>query len=383
LKVANKIDAIITEKEHIKMSLARKIFRSHSLRKVYQNFTRQLFASKTSTSQKSLEHPRIEYVGQVFTSVKEAPFFAEKYHNKVNGDAVHPITREPEIIVVDLKPKFEPIKDSYLLGALSAKADIENLKYRHVGFRYIPNVITPEEEIDVMETFKRYVRTQHCSYSKGHFVQRERTPIIVPDSVKKVVSLFAKNRVVGLPSFNYYLPHQTFPAHIDNIFHCQQIAILSLHSPTVLKFKCWENPNKGFEVCLMPRSLYILSEECRFNMTHEISPNEVEEFQGIKFPRQERLSLAFPIDPMLPDLPIGVFGESNQRNFVDKHFMESGESKTRLTLDQYLTFVENYCSHNFQGSWSQLEPCIREVRSIMGIEKISPHPDHKFENGSV
>jgi alkylated DNA repair dioxygenase AlkB len=92
---------------------------------------------------------------------------------------------------------------------------------------------------------------------------------------------------------NEYLPGQGISAHVDCV-PCfgDYIASLSLSSPCIMEFS---NPvtREKREVWLEPRSLVVLSGDARYKWHHAIPGRKSDVINGVKFPRQRRVSLTF------------------------------------------------------------------------------------------
>ncbi|XP_034535006.1 alpha-ketoglutarate-dependent dioxygenase alkB homolog 7, mitochondrial [Notolabrus celidotus] len=80
--------------------------------------------------------------------------------------------------------------------------------------------------------------------------------------------------------------------HIDSVKFCgTTIAGLSLLSDSIMRLVKEDAPGEWLDLLLPRRSLYILRDEARFNFTHEILKEEDSEFNGLKVPRQRRISV--------------------------------------------------------------------------------------------
>ncbi|CAG9860944.1 unnamed protein product [Phyllotreta striolata] len=94
---------------------------------------------------------------------------------------------------------------------------------------------------------------------------------------------------------NHYLPGQGIPQHVDTHSAFEDpIMTLSLRNPIVMEFK---NSYKHVSVLLKPRSLAVMSGECRYNWTHGITPRKCDMVHtktgDVSFQRDTRVSYTF------------------------------------------------------------------------------------------
>ncbi|MCR9130254.1 MAG: alpha-ketoglutarate-dependent dioxygenase AlkB [Alphaproteobacteria bacterium] len=92
---------------------------------------------------------------------------------------------------------------------------------------------------------------------------------------------------------NEYLPGQGISAHVD----CEPcfgpaVASLSLGGDVEMVFRKRSTVERS-SVILEPAMLLILSDEARYNWTHEIPARKSDMIRGMRQPRKRRLSLTF------------------------------------------------------------------------------------------
>ncbi|XP_029650215.1 LOW QUALITY PROTEIN: alpha-ketoglutarate-dependent dioxygenase alkB homolog 7, mitochondrial-like [Octopus sinensis] len=80
--------------------------------------------------------------------------------------------------------------------------------------------------------------------------------------------------------------------HVDSVRFCgRTIAGLSLLSESVMRLVCEKDKSKSGDILLLPRSLYILRDQARFDYTHEVLPDKTSMFKGKSIPRSRRISV--------------------------------------------------------------------------------------------
>ncbi|CAI9739727.1 alpha-ketoglutarate-dependent dioxygenase alkB homolog 7, mitochondrial-like [Octopus vulgaris] len=80
--------------------------------------------------------------------------------------------------------------------------------------------------------------------------------------------------------------------HVDSVRFCgRTIAGLSLLSESVMRLVCEKDKSKSGDILLLPRSLYILRDQARFDYTHEVLPDKTSMFKGNHIPRSRRISV--------------------------------------------------------------------------------------------
>ena len=93
---------------------------------------------------------------------------------------------------------------------------------------------------------------------------------------------------------NEYQPGQGISAHID----CEPcfkdtIVSLSLGSNCVMNFTNKLDKTKRIPIWIEPRSLLIMKGEARYQWLHSIPARSQDEWEGVRHPRQRRVSLTF------------------------------------------------------------------------------------------
>lgn len=92
--------------------------------------------------------------------------------------------------------------------------------------------------------------------------------------------------VLDLQKTGYIKPH------IDSVRFCGSIiAGLSLLSSSIMRFVHEKDKEKMADVLLGRRSLYIMNGVARYEYTHEILPDELSVFKGVRIPRDRRISI--------------------------------------------------------------------------------------------
>lgn len=173
------------------------------------------------------------------------------------------------------------------------------------GLQYIPNFISEQEEVDLMayvdsadwdNSLKR--RVQHYGYAYDYTSRRVESNAYLgalPPYLAQISKrLFEQNLFPKTPNqciVNEYLPGQGISDHIDCV-PCfkETIASLSLGSGTLMQFK---HQDLKEEIYLKPRSLLLLSKDARYKWSHGIPARKSDNVNGIKLPRDRRVSLTF------------------------------------------------------------------------------------------
>ena len=90
---------------------------------------------------------------------------------------------------------------------------------------------------------------------------------------------------------NEYLPGQGISKHIDKItYFGSEIVTLSLGSTSVMTFRCGSTGQKE-DLFLERRSLLVLTDEARYQWTHEIPGRKSDIMAGVRYSRGRRLSI--------------------------------------------------------------------------------------------
>ena len=167
------------------------------------------------------------------------------------------------------------------------------------GLQYLPNFITPNEELTLIEVIDRQQwlhdlkrRVQHYGYKYDY---KER--VVKPDSYLGPLPDWLMPVSQKLPFkpdqaiVNEYQPGQGISAHVDCV-PCfdEMIASLSLGSGAVMQFT---NGQEKHDLFLEPRSLIMLSGPARYEWTHAIPARKSDVVGGFKIERGRRVSLTF------------------------------------------------------------------------------------------
>jgi alkylated DNA repair dioxygenase AlkB len=116
----------------------------------------------------------------------------------------------------------------------------------------------------------------------------------LPDYLSPAITALATHLKEFVPNqliVNEYVPGQGIGFHVDetSVFG-DTIAILSLGSGIAMRFKRGEETG---ELYLTPRSLLVLKDEARYEWQHGISRARFDVVNGVRVPRERRVSLTF------------------------------------------------------------------------------------------
>lgn len=178
------------------------------------------------------------------------------------------------------------------------------------GLYYVENVISQEYENELLnfinnsewsDTLKR--RVQHYGYLYKYTRGKNTDQSIVKPVPEWLLDLFVNIRtVVDIPEFdiqnlqviiNEYKPGQGIAAHIDDprLFDNWIISV-NLGSYTIVKFT-EKSTGKIIEKEIKQRSLYCMTEDARYNWTHEIPARKTDTINGVPHKRGTRISVTF------------------------------------------------------------------------------------------
>ena len=167
------------------------------------------------------------------------------------------------------------------------------------GLDYLPDFITLDEQsvliahVDQqswLSDLKR--RVQHYGYKydyKARTITQDSYLGALPDWLQSITKKlpFAPDQAI----VNEYQPGQGISAHIDcEPCFCDTIASLSLGNAATMQFT---KDNHKKEIYLAPRSLITLSAEARYKWTHAIPARKSDIIDGMKVPRERRISITF------------------------------------------------------------------------------------------
>ena len=169
-------------------------------------------------------------------------------------------------------------------------ADLFGLTPAPAGFRYMPNVLTPAEEVDLVQKFEAlplkpfefhgYLGNRRI-YSFGHkYVfagQEPRDDASIPDYFAPLLAI--ASQISGKPSEAFeqvmvteYAPGAGIGWHRDRPSY-EEIVAISFLAPCALRLR--RKAGNGWErqsVQIAPRSAYLLQGVVRDNWQHSITP---------------------------------------------------------------------------------------------------------------
>jgi len=172
------------------------------------------------------------------------------------------------------------------------------------SFLVLEDVVTEDEEVAFMKEMEPHLK-RHI-YEKDHwddaivgFRETERKIFNATNAplVERIKGLgFPKNgkesrtlpyaHVLDLADWGHIKPH------IDSSRFCGSIvAVLSLLSPCLARFRLDKDREKMVDVLIPRRSLYIMKDFSRYDCTHEVLPNNEAVFKGEEVVRGRRISL--------------------------------------------------------------------------------------------
>lgn len=154
--------------------------------------------------------------------------------------------------------------------------------------KLIEDFISPDEERDLVAIIELGIPDVSRRKTGGarNVIQRWGSSIpyrndivsdVIPAHFQVLINrLVAQQLVTTAPdsvTLNQYLKKQAIFAHVDAIDGGEVITVLSLKSPAVMQFR-HQHTGHMFTVNLPARSLVQISDEIRYNWTHEILPVE-------------------------------------------------------------------------------------------------------------
>jgi hypothetical protein len=227
-----------------------------------------------------------------------------------------------------------------------------------IGFHYVSDVVTPEEAHILLSEVRLYNQKFGLAVSDSHFIQRDSRPLrplaqIAPSLLAKIAACarVSTSEVSDHANFNYYPEDKQgerehdrdrdhgFAPHQDPLFYDEKIAILSLGSPTTIRFQHWVTLD-CFDVEVEPNSCYIMEGLCRYEYTHGTAE---------RAESGARLSFVLGIKSQGSQLvhsPAQVWGQSETRAEVDRFVSEALGKETRLNLLQYVEFIRFMAATN-------------------------------------
>lgn len=188
-----------------------------------------------------------------------------------------------------------------LFSNIDAEFKIPDIK----GLEYIPNYITKEEEQSLINTIDQQPwlndlkrRVQHYGYKYDYTARKITQDLKIGNIPKWILPIAQKlydDRVFDqLPDqviINEYNSGQGISPHIDCI-PCfgDTICSLSLLSPCIMDF---QKEKDKHQILLEPRSLIVMKDEARYEWKHSIASRKSDNVNGIKIPRDRRVSMTF------------------------------------------------------------------------------------------
>ena len=175
------------------------------------------------------------------------------------------------------------------------------------GLTYIPDFITPSEEVTLLDTIDQQAwltdlkrRVQHYGWKYDYAARRVDESMRLgefPDWLVDYCQMLESERYFPkLPDqviINEYQPGQGIAQHIDCVPCFEEIiASLSIGSPCVMEFT---SPTTGEKInqLLEPRSLLTFSGDARYQWKHGIAARKTDKYEGQVFQRGRRISLTF------------------------------------------------------------------------------------------
>lgn len=175
------------------------------------------------------------------------------------------------------------------------------------GVAYISEVISPAEEGEIVAQLDRSAwsaamkrRVQHFGY-RYNYKARTVTSANFMGELPRWLGFLATRLVESgcfatLPDqviANEYWPGQGISAHVDCV-PCfgDTVVSISLLSPCEMVFR-QRRDGQVVSTIIHPRSAIVLKGAGRYNWTHEIPARKSDRIDGIRVPRDRRISLTF------------------------------------------------------------------------------------------
>jgi alkylated DNA repair dioxygenase AlkB len=175
------------------------------------------------------------------------------------------------------------------------------------GLRYLPNFISPQEELELVETVDKQIwlsplqrRVQHYGYIydyKKRTVTDEMYIGGLPDWLQTLAERLKQDRCIAeVPDqviINEYQAGQGIAPHVD-CEPCFGDTILSLSLGSACTMGLYNlKTDKVLHQILEPCSLVIMEKEARYDWKHGIAARKSDTVEGITIPRGRRISLTF------------------------------------------------------------------------------------------
>jgi len=180
----------------------------------------------------------------------------------------------------------------------------ENIKKFSASFLLFENIVSENEEENFMNEIEPHLK-RHV-YEKDHwddaiqgfreterkFFNKENTTIIerikhrsFPVEGKESKTL-PYTHILDLADYGFIKPH------VDSSRFCgSTVAVLSLLSPCVARFKLEKDPSQIVDALIQRRSLYVMKDFSRYDFTHEILSNDQSYFKGDCVKKGRRISV--------------------------------------------------------------------------------------------
>ncbi|MDE0085824.1 MAG: alpha-ketoglutarate-dependent dioxygenase AlkB [Candidatus Poribacteria bacterium] len=176
------------------------------------------------------------------------------------------------------------------------------------GLKYIENYITADKQDELLAHVNKGLwlkdlkrRVQHYGFKYDYKARKVDMSMYVDELPEWLRVLSEKlyqegymSKIADQVIVNEYESGQGISAHID----CEPcfedtIVSLSLESSCVMDFTKRDDKGKKIPVWLAPRSLIVLNGEARSEWLHSIPARKSDVWDGVKYPRQRRVSLTF------------------------------------------------------------------------------------------
>jgi len=197
------------------------------------------------------------------------------------------------------EPSQDPLK-----GVENHPDDISQIS----GLQIYPDFLTDEESyllIDYLYTegnWDTVLQRRTIQYGYAYnFQEKNISPDFIPfpDVLREVIATKLKTHAIidkiDQCIVNEYEKGQGISKHVDapDIFS-EPVISVSLLSHCVMNFTKKEvDKIIKVPVLLKKNSLLVMTDDARYDWEHEIPAKKTDEFEGIKFPREKRVSLTF------------------------------------------------------------------------------------------
>ena len=218
-----------------------------------------------------------------------------------------------------IEKKFDVDRFRYLIAteegklpnppAASSVVETQFLQSAIPGLRYIPDFLSADEEEELVKIIDSHEwgvelkrRVQHYGWRydyKARQIDKSMYLGAMPDWADKLARrLVSEELVRKLPDqviVNEYIGNQGITSHVDSDSFADDIVTISLRESWSMVFRKKGSKDKKIEQLLERRSAAVLSDEARYDWTHEI-PKRKTERSGVgkkRKDRERRISLTF------------------------------------------------------------------------------------------